>query len=59
MVDGPGSLSLPTVIGGSQYTLQIPGSIRLNEVWFISADQPLLVEVLQRSSSGVPAPASV
>lgn len=55
LVDGPGSLSLPTVIGGSQYTLQIPGSTALNEVWFATADQPLMVQVLERTSAGVTA----
>lgn len=58
LVDGPGSLSLPTVIGGSQYTLQIPGSHQLNEVWFITAEQPLMVQVLQRTSAEVPAVAA-
>lgn len=53
LVDGPGSLSLPTVIGGSQYTLQIPGSTSLNEVWFVTAEQPLMVQVLQRTSADV------
>jgi chemotaxis protein CheX len=55
LVDGPGSLSLPTVIGGSQYTLQIPGATELNEVWFVTAEQPLMVQVLERTSAAVPA----
>lgn len=55
LVDGPASLSLPTVIGGAQYTLSVPGSSDLNEVWFTTADQPLVVRVLQRASADVPA----
>ena len=54
MVDGPASLSLPTVIGGTQYTLSVPGSTMLNESWFASAGQPLAVRVLERASADVP-----
>ena len=55
LVDGPCSLSLPTVIGGTQYTLTVPGSTVLNESWFASAGHPLAVRVLQRASADVPA----
>lgn len=55
LVDGPASLSLPTVIGGAQYTLAVPGSSNLNEVWFTTEDEPLVVRVLERASAEVPA----
>lgn len=54
MVDGPASLSLPTVIGGEQYVVKIPGSTVLNEVWFTTSDESMVVSVLQRASSDVP-----
>ncbi len=55
LVDGPASLSLPTVIGGAQYVVQIPGSTVLNEVWCTTGDQPMVVSILQRASAEIPA----
>ena len=54
LVDGPASLSLPTVIGGAHHTIQIPGSTVLNEVWFTTIGEPLSVTVLERATAEVP-----
>ncbi len=54
MVEGDASLSLPLVIGGAHYTVAIPGSTALHEVWFACQSQPLVVRVFERLSSEVP-----
>lgn len=55
LVEGDASLSLPTVIGGTQYTVAIPGSNALNTVWFATEAEPLVVRVFERASADVPA----
>jgi chemotaxis protein CheX len=54
MVDGQASLSLPLVIGGGDYTVAIPGSQVLNEVWFASRAEPLVVRIFERASAQLP-----
>jgi chemotaxis protein CheX len=54
MVEGEASLSLPLVIGVAHYTVAIPGSHALNEVWFACGDQPLVVRVFERVSAQLP-----
>lgn len=49
-VEGSCTLSLPTVISGAQYTLTIPGSHVVNEVWLATEGEPLLVRILDRAN---------
>lgn len=55
MVEGQSSLSLPLVIGGARYTISIPGSHPLNEVWMGCMAEPLMVRIYERASADVPA----
>lgn len=53
LVEGPCSLSLPTVIGGRSYTLTVPGSSDLLVTWLSSASEPVQVRILQRATADV------
>ena len=52
VVDGPASLSLPTVIAGAEM-VTLPGSTTLNAVSLASGHLPLSVHVLQRADARV------
>lgn len=47
----PGScrLSLPMVAEGRDYSLSVPGTVRMHELWSACAGEPLLVRVLRRA----------
>jgi chemotaxis protein CheX len=55
LVEGDVSLSLPVVIGGARYTVAIPRSTDLNEVWFDCRSEPLVVRVVERATADLPA----
>lgn len=52
LVPGHSELSLPTVVEGNDYTLKVPGTEPIREVWMACSGTPLVVRVLERTEAG-------
>lgn len=49
LLPGPSTLSLPTVVAGTEYTTRIPGSTLLSAVAFDWEGDPLVVRLMRRT----------
>lgn len=57
LVPGPSTLSLPTVVEGLSYSVNVPGSDLVREVALVCDGSPFVVRVYQRRGTGADAPA--
>lgn len=49
---GRNQLSLPTVVEGIGYHLNVPGAVPVRNVWFACAGAPIVVRVYERAAVG-------
>lgn len=51
LLTGPNQLSLPTVVEGTGYQLNVPGSVPVRDVWFACDGEPLVVRIYERATA--------
>jgi chemotaxis protein CheX len=47
LLPGPSRLSLPTVVEGGDYSVAVPGTVVLQEVWLDCEGEPVIVKLLE------------
>ena len=57
LLPGQNQLSLPTVVEGTGYQLNVPGSVPLRDVWFACDGEPLVVRIYERATADARVPA--
>jgi chemotaxis protein CheX len=57
LLPGQNQLSLPTVVEGTGYHLNVPGSVPVRDVWFTCDGEPLVVRIYERATAGARVPA--
>jgi len=52
LLPGQNQLSLPTVVEGTGYHLNVPGAVPVRAVWFACEGEPIVVRVYERAPVG-------